>query len=145
SNDTTNITSCPSPYRPKQGNFRRQDLIASVNETAGVGVDVLMLQPGLGWVPWWKSTVLPMADHIAWSEGVGRKPITFEKCGLGGGDMVEIFVKGSRARGIVRFISLRVNDTHKVSRGMRHPDPTKRRGAMSEFQMYADHPEWLLG
>lgn len=145
SNDTTNIANCPSAFKPKKGNFRNQDMAASVDETAGTGIDVHMLQPGLGWVPWWPSKVLPMADHVAWLESVGRKPNSYENFVLNGGDMVKTFVDECRRKKVIPFISLRVNDTHNVSRGMKYTSEAERRKAMCEFKLYADHPEWLLG
>lgn len=145
SNDTTNIASSPSPFKTKKSNITEADIRASVDETAGGGVDVHMLQPGLGWVPWWKSSVLPMADHLDWVKRTGRTPSSFEKFVLGGGDIVQIFVDECRAKGIAPFISLRVNDTHNVSRGMPIKDLAARRKAMTEFKLYDDHPEWLIG
>ena len=74
SNDTTNILTCKSPYNehgcmgidPQTGkqsfrscSFDATKLEATVDETASIGVDVHMLQPGLGWVPWWKSRHYP--------------------------------------------------------------------------------------
>ena len=52
SNDTTNIYSCVSPYQTKASPFNDDKLRASVDETANRGIEVHMLQPGLGWVPW---------------------------------------------------------------------------------------------
>ena len=54
SNDTTNITSCTSPYHKKSEPFRAKMLEASVDEVAGL-VDAHFLQPGLGMVPMWPS------------------------------------------------------------------------------------------
>jgi hypothetical protein len=70
SNDTTNIETCVSPYRAKGEPFRPEMLEATVDETAGVGIDVHLLQPGLGWVPWWKSKVYPFEEHIAFMKEV---------------------------------------------------------------------------
>ena len=66
SNDTTNIESCPGPIKKRGTPFTDANLQASVAETAGKGIDVHLLQPGLGWVPWWQSEVLPMKQHVAW-------------------------------------------------------------------------------
>ncbi len=41
-------------------------LEATVDETAGMGVDVHMLQPAHTWVPWWPSKVYPMEEHSRW-------------------------------------------------------------------------------
>lgn len=144
SNDLTNIQSCPSPFR-QGGTFRDESMAASVAETAGTGIDVHMLQPGLGWVPWWPSKVLPMSEHVAYLESVGKTPNSFERYVLAGGDLVKIFVEECRKKGMAPFISLRVNDTHHVSRGMKLENEEERLKAMSEFRLFADHPEWRLG
>ena len=69
SSDTTNILTCKSPYNERAGlrldpakgkptyhpcGFDASKLEVTVDETAGMGADVHMLQPGMGWVPWWK-------------------------------------------------------------------------------------------
>jgi len=43
---TTNIETCVSPYRAKRELFRPEMREATVDETAGVGIDVHMFQPG---------------------------------------------------------------------------------------------------
>jgi hypothetical protein len=144
SNDLTNILNCPSPYR-KGGPFRDEFMRASVDETADVGIDVHMLQPGLGWVPWWPSKVLPMSQHVEYLKGAGLEVKAFEQYLLEGGDLVRIFVEECRKKGVAPFISFRVNDTHHVSRGMKLADHAERMKAMAEFKLFADHPEWLLG
>lgn len=57
SNDSTNIQSCTSPDHEKGEPFRPDMLEATVDETAGTGVQVHMLQPATGWVPWWQSNL----------------------------------------------------------------------------------------
>ena len=74
SNDTTNIESCPSAIKKRGEPFTDSNLRASVAETAGKGIDVHLLQPGLGWVPWWQSEVLPMKRHVEWLKSQGGKP-----------------------------------------------------------------------
>lgn len=66
SNDTYNTDDCVSPYHKKGGLFRPEMLEASVDETAGTGVEVHMLQPANGWVPWWKSKIYPVEEHYQW-------------------------------------------------------------------------------
>ena len=63
SNDSTNITNCVSPFYKKGEEFTYDKLESSVDETIDKGIDVHMLQPGLGWVPWWQSKVLPAKKH----------------------------------------------------------------------------------
>jgi hypothetical protein len=90
SNDTTNILTCNSPYHPwltrvtdkETGReqytsppFSEAMLEATVDETADTGLDVHLLQPGVGWVPWWKSTVYPFEEHIKFmKERTGMDP-----------------------------------------------------------------------
>jgi len=113
SNDTTNLRSCASPFHQKGEPFRIEMLEASVDETADTGIDVHMLQPGLGWVPWWKSQVYPADEHYRWwLRQFGGKPDGFAQYMIDGGDMVEVFVKRCRSRGLVPFVSLRMNDYH---------------------------------
>lgn len=143
SNDTTNTVSCRSPFNPEAGPFREEFLRATVDEAAGASVQ--MLQPGLGWIPWWKSELLPMQEHVDWLERNGRKPNSYDRYVLDGGDLVAVFVDECRKKGVSPFVSLRMNDMHHVYRGGRETDPEKLFAAMSEFQFFADHPDWLLG
>src|SRR5262249_16809545 len=100
SNDTTNIASCTSPYHQPREPFRPQMLEASIDEAAGHGVDAHLLQPGLGWVPWWPSKVYPAQEHYAWLERTyGLRPDSFGKWVLAGGDLVQVFVDRCRKRG----------------------------------------------
>jgi len=145
SNDATNITSCTSPWNPTHGPFREEYLLASVDETADRGVDVHMLQPGLGWVPWWQSEVYPMADHAALVKQVGRRLSSWEKYVLGGGDLVRTFVRRCRKRDLTPFVSLRLNDGHHIFRHYRMDDPQKREAAMAACRFYHEHPEYRMG
>ena len=113
SNDTRNLRSCASPFHQKGEPFKIEMLEASVDETADTGIDVHMLQPGLGWVPWWKSEVYPADEHYRWwLKQFGGKPDGFAQYMLDGGDMVEVFVKRCRSCGLVPLVSLRMNDYH---------------------------------
>ena len=77
SNDTTNITSCTSPFHKEREPFRKEMLEATVDEVTGL-VDAHLLQPGLGMVPMWPSKVLPLAEHYAWiKQRYGQKPDPF--------------------------------------------------------------------
>jgi hypothetical protein len=104
SNDTTNITSCVSPFHQAREAFRPEMLEASVDEVAGL-VDAHFLQPGLGMVPMWPSQVLPLAEHYAWiKERYGQGPDSFGKFVLSGGDIVKVFIERCRQRGQAAFI-----------------------------------------
>src|ERR1700722_11558810 len=110
SNDTTNIEQCTSPYNnirwlkkgpPKP--FTPQMLEATVDETAGTGCDVHMLQPGVGWVPWWKSKRYPFTAHMKFmKERYGKDPSEsgFANYMANGGDIVKVFVDRCREKGI---------------------------------------------
>ena len=111
SNDSTNIISNPKPPYTTRDALRPARINGSVDETTGV--DVHMLQPGLGWVPWWKSEVGPADQHYEWFGENTALPVG--KIGeymLEGGDMAQVFVDRCRKRGISPFISLRLNDYH---------------------------------
>ena len=143
-NDTTNIESCPGPIKKRGEPFTEAHLRASVAETAGKGIDVHLLQPGLGWVPWWQSNVVPMRQHVEWLKRQGNKPNAFETYVLNGGDMVRVFIDACRACGETPFISIRLNDAHHIYRGGR-AKPAEREKALSEFQFFADHPDYRIG
>lgn len=145
SNDTTNITSCVSPFHRAGEPFRPEMLEATVDEVAGL-VDAHLLQPGLGMVPMWPSKVLPLAEHYAWIEQrYGQRPDSFGRFVLGGGDVVQVFLDRCRAREQAAFVSFRMNDAHHkewvdTPRG-------QRRGAnvsLSITRSYAEHPEWRI-
>lgn len=144
SNDTTHIESCVSPYHGKGQLFTAGMLRASIDETAGTGVEVHMLQPGLGWVPWWQSTVYP--DAYQWfMQTYNVTPDGFGQYMLSGGDMLAVFVERCRAKGLSPFVSYRLNDAH----GKEWVDttdgtvPSWAGHALSRF--YKEHPEYRIG
>jgi hypothetical protein len=147
-NDTTNIFSCSSPFNQKPKNpkerFTDQMIRASVAEAALDGVDAMLLQPGHGWIPWWPSKILPLAEHEAWFKArYGVEPnIPVHDYLRQGGDLIGVFLDECRKRGVAGLVSYRLNDSHhledidvKTSGGKAH--------ALSEF--YADHPEYRIG
>jgi hypothetical protein len=143
SNDTTNILSCTSPYHRAREPFRPEMLEATVDETAGTGVEVHMLQPAHGWVPWWPSTVYPLAEHHRWWReyfGVDVRNTVHDYI-MGGGDLFDVFIKRCRARGQAPFISLRLNDKHHLT----YIDtPKNTQGPHAICRFYAEHPEYRL-
>jgi len=145
SNDLTNILSCPSPYYSAGKPFDASLLRASVDETANTGIQVHLLQPGLGWVPWWQSKIYPMSEHLAFLAKTGQKPNGFDLYVAHGGDVIKVFVDECRAKNLVPFISMRMNDVHHIFRGWTEPDPAQREKAMSEFKYFVDHPDYRLG
>ena len=121
SNDTTNIEQCTSPYSPGVWRHRgpvkpfdRRTLEGSVDETAGTGIDAHMLQPGVGWVPWWKSRHYPFQEHVRFmKERYGKEPAMsgFAQFMADGGDIVQVFIDRCRATGLAPIISFRLNDS----------------------------------
>ncbi|MEM1295276.1 MAG: hypothetical protein AAGH89_07915 [Verrucomicrobiota bacterium] len=112
SNDTTHIFSCLRPEQRREQDFTDDLLAKSITEAAGV--DAHFLQPGLGWVPWWKSDIYSAADHYEWLQrNHGVKGVS--KIGhylLKGGDMLDTLVKTCQTHKITPFLSFRLNDGH---------------------------------
>lgn len=112
SNDTTHIFSCLRPEQRRERDFTDELLAKSITEAAGV--DAHFLQPGLGWMPWWKSTLYPASEHHEWlQQEHGVKGVS--KIGrylLNGGDMLETLVQTCQTHKIAPFLSFRLNDGH---------------------------------
>ncbi|HSI61517.1 MAG TPA: hypothetical protein VLE43_00325 [Candidatus Saccharimonadia bacterium] len=146
SNDATNITSCTAPWRPRGAAFRREMIEATVEETAGTGVDAHFLQPGLGMVPMWPSKVIPLKEHYDWiKERYDTGPDSFGNFVLNGGDVVKVFLDRCKLRGQAGFISVRLNDAHHKERaGFGPKDKAGTSIGMSVTRHYVEHPElWL--
>lgn len=162
SNDTTNILTCQSPFNPKPGlqpdpetgkwgyhpsPFTAKMLEATVDETAGMGIDVHLLQPGVGWVPWWKSTIYPYEQHIAFMKAhTGMDPAAdpFATYMAAGGDMVEVFTRRCRRHGMAPFISLRLNDSHGHEFLSLPPAEIPSWAWHCFSPVHVEHPEWRL-
>lgn len=143
-NDCTNIEQCISPYHKKGEDFLPEMLEASIDEAAGA--DVHLLQPGVGWVPWWKSKVLPAEEHYKWfSDTYGVEPDGFGKYMLAGGDLVGVFVNHCREKGQAPFISFRMNDGHhKNMVDAKSGDYIPSYAGTCITRFYAEHPEYRL-
>ncbi|MCB1226039.1 MAG: hypothetical protein KDK99_09545 [Verrucomicrobiales bacterium] len=118
SNDTTNITSCTSPWRKSKGGISDESLRATIREAAGV--DVHLLQPGLGWIPWWDSEVYSPKQHYGEflpAHGI-QKLNSFGKYLLQGGDLVRTLTDECAKEAILPFVSYRLNDGHHT-RGLK--------------------------
>lgn len=149
-NDLTNVTSRNSPFHRSGEPFTIDKFRASIDETAGTGVDVNVLQPGYGWVPCWKSKIYPYEQHVAWlKERYGETPRL-----LGGYNAENImgeFIQRCRERGTAAFVSLRMNDYHHKNfvDFTKEEFATYRRGINRKFELkvskfYLDHPEYRL-
>ena len=147
SNDTTNILSCTSPWHKHGEAFRPEMLEATVDEVAGTGVDAHLLQPGLGWVPWWPSKVYPPAEHYRWlKETYGVGPDGFARYVLDGGDLVQLFIDRCRKRGQAPFISFRLNDGHhKEWVNSTRGEKISSGAGQGLCKFYVDHPEYRIG
>jgi hypothetical protein len=163
SNDTTNILTCTSPYNErgcmaldpataKQAfcpcAFDASKLEATVDETADVGIDVHMLQPGLGWAPWWKSRHYPFTEHIRFMKehtGMGPEADPYSAYMAAGGDMVEVFVRRCRARSLAPFVSMRLNDSHGHEFIGRDRKDIPSWAWFCFSPVHVQHPEWRLG
>ncbi|NOZ22424.1 MAG: hypothetical protein GXP25_15190, partial [Planctomycetes bacterium] len=164
SNDTVNVVSCARPEKIEAGfeseaergePFRPEMLEAGVDEAGAA--DAHMLQPGNGWVPWWRSKVYPADAHYRWFMKKTGLPVdSIGKYMMGGGDLVQVFVNRCRQRGIAPFVSLRMNDYH----GSEHADflvDLISGGAMpkgytfggihraAQSRFYLEHPQYRIG
>ncbi len=140
-NDSTNITTCVSPYHKKRQPFDISMLEKTVDEVEGV--DAHLLMPGMGWVPWWPSKVLPLEEQHKWfRDRFGIEPKnTFHDYMLNGGDYVKVFVDRCRLRGQAPFISFRLNDAHNLE----YRDKPRPSHVQSLTKFYMDHPEYWIG
>jgi len=109
SNDLTNIVTCVSPYSLHGSPFTQKGLFGTVDETAGIGIDAHMLQPGYGWMPYWKSKIYPAKEHAEWfTKRYGLSPSSYTRYMLNGE-----FVQRCREKGLAPFVSIRMNDMHE--------------------------------
>ena len=155
-NDCTNIESCDSYYSPGTTDpasnmvkeFNAEMLEGSVDETADTGIDVHLLAPGLGWIPWWKSNVYPFEEHVKFMKE--RFNMTTADSGYAqymadGGDMVKVFVERCRKKGITPFITFRVNDWHGHDLAVMNPGEIPGWAWHALSPVHVEHPEWRLG
>lgn len=111
SNDTTNITSCVSPWRDPKDGFLDEHLRETIREAASA--DVHMLQPGLGWIPWWESQLYSAKAHHEFLAGYGApNQHSYHRYLLGGGDLVRTLTDECEALDVLPFVSFRLNDGH---------------------------------
>lgn len=139
--DTTCITSCTSPWRPKGGPLTDDQVRASIDEI--MGADAILFQPGCGWIPWWKSKVYPAEEHYRfYQERYGIKPNTYGAYMLGGGDLLRTFTARCKERGVAAFVSFRLNDGH----GLENAGLTNASAAHTVSKFYLENYErWRIG
>ncbi len=147
SNDTTNILSCLSPYHGPDDRALTDAMIrASVDEAAVPGMGAQLLQPGMSWVPWWPSKVVPLKSHLAWFErhyGVAPSG-AFTDYLRNGGDMVKVFTEQVHKNKEAAFISFRLNDVHALDQAFLKT-PNHGRYAVSFAQFYVENPQFRIG
>jgi hypothetical protein len=145
-NDTTHITACTSPYHKQGEEFRPEMLEGSIDEVSGLA-DAHFLQPGVAWVPWWKSKVYPAEEHYRWFEDrYGVKPDTWGEYMLNGGDLVDLFVKRCRLRKQAPFISVRLNDVHyKEYVNAKKGTPMSIYSSQGLSRFYEQNQRWRIG
>ncbi len=154
SNDTTHILSCKSPWREWRADFTDGDLVHSIREAAGA--DAHFLQPGLGWIPWWKSEIYSIQDHFVdfLEKEYGRRGLRkIDRYLLYGGDLLDVLVKTCAEAGVAPFLSYRLNDGHHVrelpealDQGV--PSPNMARHFWenySRFRIGPDPTDWAQG
>jgi hypothetical protein len=145
SNDLTNTLSCVSPFHKARQPFRKEMLEATIDEVAGTGVDVHLLQPGLGVVPLWKSNVQPLEEHAAWlKERYGQKLDQYTQAVVNGTDLIQTFLDRCRLRGQAPFISIRMNDAHHKENVDKQKGEKTGSISMSINRFYHEHPEYRL-
>ena len=111
-NDSTNLTSCISPWR-RGGEITPRQLRGLVDEVADTQVDAYLFCCGLGNSPWWPSQAEP--DYWQWwQQHMGRTPGPWGRFVMAGGDPVRITLDRARARGMAPFISFRLNDQQGI-------------------------------
>lgn len=156
-NDTTNLAICPSPYHAEGAPVTKEVIEASVDEICGIGIDAAIIEPGLGWVPFWQSKVYSPQEHFSWYENkfnikIGDIPIglismapaleSIAKFLQDGGDFISVFVDRCRLKGISPIVSFRLNDPQLNET----PDKWALRVSMYAISKFWDeHPEYRLG
>ena len=137
-NDATNVWSCESPFHKPGEPLTDAAIAGSIDEVAGLGVDVYLLSPGLGHYPWCQSE--RVREHYRWwQEKSGLEPDQYGTYLLGGGDWIRVLVERCRHHGMAPFVSFRMNDVHMMEfAGEPHP----RSQWASRF--YTENPQYWV-
>jgi len=152
SNDTTHILSC---IRPEERDIAFTDELLQKSIREAAGVDAHFLQPGLGWIPWWKSKIYPLEEHYSWlEENFGIKGTRkIDQYLLNGGDMLQTLVDTCQDTGTAPFLSFRLNDGHHVrdlAKALERGKPTQKisRHYWENYEQYRlgpDTSDWDQG
>tara|TARA_R110002049_G_scaffold285698_4_gene466939 strand:+ start:50576 stop:52348 length:1773 start_codon:yes stop_codon:yes gene_type:complete len=145
SNDTTHILSCKMPWRDRGDELTDAHLAKSITEAAGV--DAHFLQPGLGWIPWWRSEIYSPHDHydeFLQQEFGHRKINKIGRYLLAGGDMLDVLVSTCAEMQIAPFLSFRLNDGHHV-RELREAIATGRPSAGMSRHYWQNYQRYRIG
>ena len=148
SNDTTNIFTCPSPWRPRPDiPFSAKMIEETVKEAAVKGMDAQMIQPGTGWVAWWKSKKLPFTRQLDWfKKEYGKETYVGDFVDYmvnRNGDVVGDFLEACRKYNQACFVSYRLNDLHHLREGLDGNPGGNRAIYLSKF--YLKNDEYRLG
>jgi len=114
----------------------------------GTGIEVHMLQPGFGYVPWWKSQVYPFSEHAKFVQERFGSPMPkggWAEYMATGGDMVAAFAKRCREKKLAPFVSLRMNDCHGHEMLLGPQGPRNETAWATLAPLHVEHPEWRLG
>ena len=143
--DTTNILSCESLYRDDSDALNKYIIQSSIDELEDTGIDVHMISPGVGRVPFWPSRVLPLDKHYDWFyetySVVGDS--SFTNYASMNKDLLKIMNDRCREKNIGAFVSYRVNDHHFLDAVDDNPMSPGRSQEICQF--YYDHPEYRIG
>jgi hypothetical protein len=133
-NDFTNSNGCVSPFHYDGAPFTPEVLKGTIDETAGTGTQVHLIQPSSCWTPWWISNVYPMQEHLDWYKNYTGKNITANefKYPLAGYDPVKLFFDHTWYKGESPFFSFRLNDGHHAEYAL---DPATCVNHTSKFEV----------
>ena len=144
-NDLDNIGISYSPWQPRGSSKELTDekIRASVAEAAVPGMGAQLITPGFGWVPMWKSKIVPLAEHEEWFfRHYGVKPDRRELTYLrNGGDLIGVFIDECHKHGNAALVSFRANDGHILDMAFDGKNVRAwQAGYISRF--YVEHPEY---
>jgi hypothetical protein len=144
-NDLLNINGAESPYNPPgpRGKFTDGKIRASVAEAAVPGMGAQLIAPGYGWVPLWKSKLVPLAGHEAWfrshyGAASDHPAVVYIR---EGGDLVGTFIDECHKHNNAALASFRVNDGHVLDMAFAGAGKVAGWQAFYISRFYVGHPE----